>query len=166
MLNNKYITNTIKMCHNWFNPFRATDNQNFDTPPVSTFLSNYFRYCFLKHTNWKIFSWWSLSWKLRSKSMPYGKVMTLWMRVGVCGAFHTKIWSFLVPVEVMKPVSFESIAKLFEDTSLHTVEVATRDDRHNWNSSHIDLHRRRHGQSIETWMRHLTSNDRHGVISC
>ena len=84
----------------------ATEIQKFDPPPVSTFLSNYWRYCFHKHTNGMICSWRNLSWKLRSKRMPYGKVLTLWMRAVVCGAFQDKSWSFLVPEEAMKLVLF------------------------------------------------------------
>ena len=47
-----------------------------------------------------------LDYCLRSKSMPYGKVLTLRMRAGVCGAFQDKSWSFLVPVEAMNPGLF------------------------------------------------------------
>ena len=84
----------------------ATEIQNFEPPPVSTFLSNNWRYCFHKHTNGKIFSWRSLWWKQRSKSMPYGKAITLWKRAGVRRAFQDKGWSFLVPGEAMSDDRF------------------------------------------------------------
>ena len=93
------------------------------------FREKYLVLSYLKHNNGKIFSWRSLSWKLRSKSMPYGKVMTLWMRTGVCGAFQDKSWSFLVHVEATKPVLFRVNCQALRQHFMHAVEVATRDDR-------------------------------------
>ena len=69
-----------------FHSITFSEFQNFDPPPVFTFLSKYGRCCFRKCIIGKVFLRRSLSWKLRSKSRQNGKVLTLWMRAGVRGA--------------------------------------------------------------------------------
>ena len=84
----------------------STETQKFVRPHVSNFLSKCWCYCFDKHINGKICSWRSSWWKLHSESMPYDKVMTLWVRPGASGALLEKSWSFLVPGEATKPILF------------------------------------------------------------
>ena len=87
---------------NYLTLLDATESQNFDPLLVSTVFSVStgaiaLRVLKAKHATGKIFSWRSSSWNPSSKSMFGWKVITLWVRAVVFGAFLNKSWSFLVP---------------------------------------------------------------------
>ena len=82
------------------------------------------------HSNGKICSWLSSSWKLHSRSASFGNILTLCLRAGAAGAFLNKSWSFLVRRVATKPAVFRVDCQALRRHFADTIEVSTGGDGH------------------------------------